>query len=202
METDLPLKCACGTLQGTVSGVSPRTVGRLLCYCDDCQAFARWLGAADRALDEHGGTDITQVSQATVRFVAGAEQLAAIRLTPTGMIRWYAACCRTPVGNTMGSPAAPFVGLISTFVDHAGDGRIRDEVFGPIRGRGFGRFAKGPVDAPDRPPLRFLARAVLLLLRWRLRGDHRQSAFFPAGAPRVVPEVLSLEAREALRDAL
>jgi hypothetical protein len=42
---------------GIVSDVSPSSGFRFVCYCKDCQAFARLLDSAD-ALDAAGGTDI------------------------------------------------------------------------------------------------------------------------------------------------
>jgi len=57
MLTDIPLRCACGELRGTALAASPTTGSRMICYCNDCQAFARFLGRPG-VTDEHGGTDI------------------------------------------------------------------------------------------------------------------------------------------------
>ena len=57
------LSCSCGEVRGLVTGVSPNTVNRVVCYCDDCQAFLHHLGRAD-LLDAHGGIDIVQVAPA------------------------------------------------------------------------------------------------------------------------------------------
>ncbi len=44
-----PLRCRCGRLQGHVTLEGRNT--RVVCYCKDCQAFARFLDPAGRALD-------------------------------------------------------------------------------------------------------------------------------------------------------
>jgi hypothetical protein len=40
------------------------------------------------------------------------ERIVGLRLTPNGLYRWYASCCKTPLGNTLG-PAIPFVGIVA-----------------------------------------------------------------------------------------
>jgi len=44
---DIPLRCRCGHVRGVAIGVAPSTGFRFVCYCKDCQAFARFLGRAD-----------------------------------------------------------------------------------------------------------------------------------------------------------
>ena len=79
------MRCSCGTVRGVARDVAPSTVNHCFCYCDDCQAFAHFLGRADEILDAHGGTEITQMSQANVVFTAGADKIAAMRLAPKGI---------------------------------------------------------------------------------------------------------------------
>lgn len=209
MGTDLPLRCACGALRGTARDVSASRGNRLVCYCDDCQSFAYFLGGAERILDAHGGTDIFQLSPARLELTEGTAHLACLRLTPRGMLRWYADCCRTPVGNTLPSHRIPFVGLIHCFTDHAGDGRPRDVALGPVRYRLMARFATGDrsgLQAHDRTPPALLLRLGRQILAARLRRDHLHSPFFDAstGAPVAEPTILSpeqLRRLEAARDA-
>ena len=52
MSTQVSLKCRCGTLRGVATDVSPATGNRVVCHCDDCQAFARFLGVLTRFLDD------------------------------------------------------------------------------------------------------------------------------------------------------
>ena len=52
-----PLRCNCGKLTGTLVGVaSPqenrtKDINRCVCYCTDCQSFARFLKREDDILD-------------------------------------------------------------------------------------------------------------------------------------------------------
>jgi hypothetical protein len=195
---DVSLRCRCGTVRGIARDVAPSNVNHCFCYCDDCQAFAHFLGRADDVLDAHGGTEITQISQANVAFTAGTDKLAAMRLTPKGLIRWYAACCRTPIGNTLGTSAMPFVGVVHAFID------APSAALGPIRGRAWANRAKGGRGAVPKdglPDAVMVARVLAKLLRWRVRGDHKRSAFFDgeSGKARVEPQVLGAAEREELR---
>jgi hypothetical protein len=177
----------------------------VICYCDDCQSFPVFLGQADRVLDPHGGTDIFQTSPARIRFTEGADQLACLRLRPKGLLRWYAACCRTPVANTPPTRGLPFVGLIHACTDP--DGPSRDDVLGPPRGGVNARFARGDraaLDAHDGASVPMILRFLRILVGSRLRGDQKRSPFFDAaGAPVAKPLVLSeddLARVEAERD--
>jgi hypothetical protein len=111
MGGQIELRCRCGEARGLVTDLSPRTVNRIVCYCEDCQAFAHQLGRAD-LLNAKGGSDIIQVAPATVSFTQGAHRIVGLRLTPKGLYRWHASCCNTPIGSTMG-PALPFVGIVA-----------------------------------------------------------------------------------------
>jgi hypothetical protein len=196
--TDLALRCRCGTVRGVARAVDPSKVNHCFCYCDDCQAFTHFLGRQDDVLDAYGGTEITQMSQAEVGFTAGTDKVAAMRLTPSGLIRWYASCCRTPIGNTLGTSAMPFIGVVHAFID------APSAALGPIRGRAWAKRAKGGSAAVPKdglPDLVMVARVLAKLLRWRLRGDHKRSAFFAAtsGKPLAEPRVLADAEREELR---
>ncbi|MGH8856217.1 MAG: DUF6151 family protein, partial [Telluria sp.] len=108
----IALRCRCGKVRGQVdpSGVAARAV----CYCKDCQAFGRFLGGG--VLDAAGGTEVEATLPAAVRFEAGMEHLACMSLSPKGLYRWYAACCRTPIGNTPRDPRTAYVGLVRACV--------------------------------------------------------------------------------------
>jgi len=196
--TDLALRCLCGTVRGVARGATPSSINHCFCYCDDCQAFAHFLGGADDVLDAHGGTEIVQMSQGNVAFTAGTDKIAAIQLAPKGLVRWFASCCRTPIGNTMASSALPFIGVIRAAID------TPQSALGPIRGRGFAKSAKGGAAAVPKdglPEIVMVARVFAKLIGWRLRGDHKRSALFPAATDRPLaePRVLDAAEREDLR---
>lgn len=207
--TDLSIRCSCGALRGLLRDVSPGSGNRCICYCDDCQSFAHFLERSDEILDDNGGTDIFQTSSGHLEFNAGLEQLACMRLTESGMLRWYAACCRTAIGNTPGTSRVPFVGLIHSCVDHAARNRPRDETLGPVRMRGFARFAKGDrskLDADDGVPSSMGARVTEMLQHALQRGEQNRSPFFnvTTNEPCVSPYPLTaveLSEVEAARDA-
>jgi Family of unknown function (DUF6151) len=69
MPFDVPLRCRCGRVCGIANDVAPSVGFRLICYCKDCQAFARFLERSD-VLDAAGGTDIFQMPPGRVRIPA------------------------------------------------------------------------------------------------------------------------------------
>jgi hypothetical protein len=200
MGTDLPLRCRCGNVRGHAVDVSPDRGSHVVCYCDDCQAFIRFL-QRDDILDAHGGSDIFQMTPAQLRISTGAEHIRCMRLTPKGLRRWYADCCNTPIANTAG-PRLPFAGMLTCLVDPAADSAARERAFGPIIGHAFGKYARGglPANATAGTPLKWLLRMTRLMGRAFIAGKHRPSPFFgDAGAPVSEAKVLTAEERARLR---
>ena len=183
-------QCRCGALRGTLDRPEGSRFGHAVCYCDDCRAFVRWLGR-EELLDAGGGTEILQVAPAQVRLEAPGT-LACARLTASGLHRFYARCCRTPVANAV-SARVPFVGLSVTGLGLA----IAHAPVGV-----HGRFAQGPTipRTSARASLGVMTEAIGNLTSWWLRGAGRPSPIFDeAGAPRVTPEVLDPAERARLR---
>lgn len=181
-----------------VTNAAPATVNRVVCYCDDCQAFMHRLGRAD-LLDAHGGTDIVQVAPSSLSLVRGHDKIAGVRLTPKGLFRWHTTCCNTPVGNTL-TPSVPFVGIAVQAFD--GGAPRADEAFGKAVGAILGKYAVG--EAPKGSTglnLALIARAIGKVLGWRLRGKAWPHPFFAreTGDPIFPLTVLSQQQRDALR---
>ena len=198
MSDQVELRCRCGEVRARVTDASPRSVNRIVCYCDDCQAFAHQLGRAD-LLDSQGGSDIVQLAPASLTFLQGQHRIVGLRLTSKGLFRWYANCCNTPVGNTL-TPAIPFVGVIAQGFDHATGGA--EEVFGLPSGAILGKYAIGePPAGSTGLNLPLLLRAIGRVLGWRLRGKAWPHPFFEKGKdkPAYPFTVLSQREREALR---
>lgn len=190
VPVNLPLRCRCGHLRGVANGVAPNAGLRFVCYCGDCQAFARFLERPD-ALDGAGGTDIFHMPAGRVKFCAGTDAVRCLQFS-SKVFRWYTQCCRTPIANTAG-PGFPVVGLIHSVMDHDADGRSRDEVLGAPRCRIFEQSAIAPLP-PNAPPPRSLglvAQRLPTLFGWWWRGLGRPNPFFdaqthaPLAAPRV-----------------
>jgi len=203
VPTDVSIRCACGALRGTLHEVSADHGNRVVCHCDDCQSFAHFLGGADKILDAHGGTDVFQTSPARIDLTSGLQHLACMSLKPGGLVRWYADCCRTPIGNTLTTRQVPFVGVIHSCTPMESKAQSRDEVFGPVRARIHGRFAKGDrsqLDSHDRVPVSEILRLIWRILGARLRGDHARSPFFDAktGALVRAPRILTTEELRAI----
>lgn len=192
-----PLRCDCGKLQGTLKQFEPAKVNRILCYCDDCQAFARYLSQENPKMDAQGGTDIVQMSPAHVAFTSGQENLACLRMSDKGIYRWYATCCRTPIGNT-GGFGLPFLGLIRECVD-ASEAGGPDARFGPVRARLHTKFAHGET-GPAGSMFKSVRRLAWILLKGKVSGVQKHSPFFNAQTkqPIVEPKILSTDERAEL----
>lgn len=196
---DLPLRCRCGHVRGVASEVAPSAGFRFVCYCRDCQAFARFLERPD-VLDAAGGTDIFQMATGRVKLTGGTDAVRCLRFS-SKVLRWYTDCCRTPIGNTAG-PRFPVVGLIHSFMRHQADGRSRNEVLGPPLCRVYERSAIGPLppDAPASPSLGIFALRASRVFGWWLRGLGRPTPFFDdfTKAPLSAPQVPTRSKRAAL----
>lgn len=194
MERDLEVRCRCGSVSGTAHFVSPTTANRGLCYCHDCRAFCHWLGRED-LLDAHGGVDIVQIARARFTIERGSPELRLLRLTPKGLHRFYTACCKTPMGNTL--PAVPFVGLSrQTFVG------VADADAARTFGAGLVTNAHQAVGGRPAGGLSIsgLAHVAALIARWSFGRLGAPSPLFDGkGRASVEPQVLSPEERDVLR---
>lgn len=196
--SEAKFSCRCGKVAGDLADASPASVNHALCYCADCQAFAHHLGRAD-LLDQRGGSDIVQVAPARLALRQGQEQIRGVRLTPKGLFRWYADCCKTPLGNTVG-PAIPLVGLPAAVFETRG--QAPERLFGKPSGAVFGEHAiGGPPPGSKGVSLRRMLPAVLRILRWKVTGKAWPNPFFDraSGKPRYPAAVLSRAERDALR---
>jgi hypothetical protein len=198
MTGDLPLRCRCGALEGRVG--SPDRSGRAICYCRDCRSFARWLGEPERTLDAAGGTEVLATLPRFVAFDRGLERLQCVSLTPRGLYRWYAACCRTPIGSTPRDPKLSYVGLVRGCLDVSPN--TLDAAVGPARMRVSTDSALERRPSTPRETLRGLVKVVRNVGGARLSGGYRENPFFRAGTarPLVASTVLSFEQWESLRE--
>ncbi len=181
-----PIQCQCGAVRGQleVTGVSSRAI----CFCTDCRAFARYLGRAADVLDKQGGTEVVQVAQPRLRFSQGLDRLAAVRLTEKGLIRWYASCCKTPIGNTMADAKVSFIGMIHLSLDHAS----MDRDFGAAVAMVNTGTALGDPKPKQRGLFGAIARFIWIVVPTRIRGRYKNSPFFAdSGSPIVTPTILT-----------
>ena len=194
------LTCNCGSVKASLLEVSPRNTTRIVCMCDDCQAYAHYLRPDKPFLDASGGTEVVQSVPARLRIDGGHAHLRCLRLTPKGLMRWYAACCRTPLANHLPWAGLPFVGVHLAAVAPEVD---RDRALGPLHCRVQGRFGVAPLPAGSyqRAPLSVIARSLRLLGRAYLAGAAKPHPFYDAqtGAPIAPPHSLDPREREGLR---
>ncbi len=203
MTLELPLQCRCGHVRGVATEMAPHFGNYAICYCDDCQAFAHYLGRPD-VLDANGGTPIFQMAPRRMRITDGISALRAVKPSEKGMTRYFTDCCKTPIGNTI-SPSFPFVGMILAFLGPIPGGRTREEVLGKPMG-GMGKFALGTPPAGTHPKMAVgaMARVARLLAGWWLTGKGKPSPFLDprTQAPLATPTVLTVSERDALRPAV
>lgn len=182
----LEIRCRCGAVAGHVQVMKHR---RVVCYCNDCQLFAHYLNRADM-LDPHGGTDALITAPGYVHLDRGQPHVRCLRLSARGAHRWYAACCNTPLGSTLGA-WLPFASLPSGCFE-------APQALGPINARVRARFASSHVPGAQlRVSLIFLLGTLWFVLR-QFRA--RRPSLYPLqlGDPYVVPR----EKLEPLRAAL
>lgn len=185
---DLKLSCKCGLVEGRVRASAVRSGNRLICYCHDCRAFAESLGAEEETLDAHGGSDIFQTSPASVEIEQGIDQVCCLRVTEKGPNRWFAGCCNTPIGNTLG-PGLPFIGIVNSFWANKD---LWNDLVGPPTARVQTKCAQRLPDEVIIPvgfPLRVTLKIAMKILIWKLsRKGHPHPFFHADGTPVAQPQ--------------
>lgn len=194
MAESIPIKCRCGTFRGAL--LQPEQSRRLICYCRDCQAYAHALGAAEAVLDAAGGTTIVAALQERVSITQGHEQLTCMSLTERGIYRWYAACCRTPMANTIRRPQISYVGLVHSCLapEEASVGEHWKNFFTVNTAH-----AKGPVQSPGSGALLGTIAIARMVIGARIRGSWRRSPFFTDGTSQPISSPLVLSSQELAR---
>lgn len=172
---DLIFSCRCGSFAGTLSKPGPHVGDHVVCHCTNCRAFAQRLHAADRILDQNGGTALYQGRCATMQITNGRDKLACFHLTEKPTLRWYAQCCDTPMFNTYKNGRIPY---ITTLVANCEPDQ-RERLLGPPIGHLFTNEATGDASQLRRLKMaklmrRFLQRMIFDIIT----GDRRRAALF------------------------
>ena len=216
MTNTIIVACECGSLSAEAQLLKPESNTRIVCYCDDCQSYSRHLDSSGKLLDSNGGTDVIQLSPAHFKVARGREHLGVMRLSPNGLLRWYATCCNTPICNTPPNPGMPYLALLTRNFsrvkksgkrqsDRLSTASIEDKiqaVFGPVS-FGVGAGSQHPISAAWPVAKGFGFRGIFSTLknigRWRVRGDQKRSELLNAetGEPLKAPYILSIEERQA-----
>jgi len=197
-SSDLSFSCACGAVTGTLTDVGPRQGDHVICHCTDCQDLTHYLGQAGRVLDAHGGTSLYQSRCARMKLRSGRERLACVHLTDKPTLRWYAACCRTPLFNSYANGRIPYITTQLAACDPAARARLT----GPPLGHLFTADGIGDTSAlPGMSMGRLMRRFFPRMIRDMLSGDRRRCELFDARTlePIAAPRRLTPDERQALR---
>jgi hypothetical protein len=194
-------QCRCAALQGEIG--HPEQAMRAICYCGDCQAYAHLLGEPQRVLDLLGGTDVVATQARHVTFTSSTQPLACVSLSPRGLLRWYAACCNTPIANTPRNWKLPYVGLVHTCLRQPDP---LERSFPTVQMRVNTKRAKGPLPGGRMGNLVGLPRFAILATRLaasRLAAGYARTPFFDAnGVPRAAVRVADRAEVDAARRAV
>ena len=189
---DVPFSCTCGRVHGVIHDVAPDRGNHLKCYCKSCQTAARVLGYED-SLDDMGGTSVFQTVPSKVSFESGVDQLACLRLSHKGLLRWYASCCDAPLFTMPDASWFAIAGLNMKRINP-----VDLTAFGIVVGIHQAKSAQSP---PDGFKDFGLKRAAIKLV-WRafkalIRRDSGAPFFDASGKLTVKPRVLTLQERRA-----
>lgn len=189
------IQCECGQVKAHLKNFPAQTVGRLVCYCDDCQSYLHHLKKQD-ILDTNGGTEIFPIYPSNFQFTQGQDLVRGIRLSPQGMYRWYASCCQTPIANTQAK--LPWIGMLSTMFPYKTEAE-RTHALGPVKSRVMGQFALG--QPPSNTAKKFGAKdffsVVPFILKGFIFGKNQNHPFFklPKYEPKADAYTLTLDER-------
>jgi len=180
MTSTIPFACRCGAVTGQLTHVDPHDGTHAVCHCKSCRRAMEIAGLEEDAV---GGVDIYQTAADRVEVEYGAEHLVPMQFSPDkGIYRWHAACCDTPMFNTMKTPAFFFAGVLTR--------NLADITpLGPVVMEGYVPDANGKQRHKNLKTLvwRLFKRAA----RARLSGRYRNHPFFAADRkPVAEPQLL------------
>jgi len=190
------IQCKCGKLKGYVS-MPEGLIHRSICYCKDCRDYTYVLGKSAETLDASGGSEIIAVSPKNIVFTQGMENLNCLSLSEKGLIRWYASCCNTPIGNTLRNFKISFTGLLHNCLEQSE--QSIEQSFGPVTVWAFTKSANGKVNTKAGISFMAILRVMKVLLLSRLNGSYKTTPFFitESGTPIKMPRIVSAEERAA-----
>ena len=198
MSQDIPIQCQCGKVTGVIRGLSASSCNHVRCPCSGCQAYAQYLGRADDMLDAKGYSNIFQIEPKNFEIHQGLDHIACMRVTKTGPIRWYADCCKTPMGNTFPRGGVPFFGVLPICTGHKGNSEAVEQIVGPPRAN---PNEPGPVALGSRlRTFAMLVRFLTMMMFWRIRGGKSWKPFFDKDTLRPIKKPITLT--DAEREAL
>ena len=184
----MKFNCQCGKIKGEIDRPEELKGHRFICMCKDCQKYARFLGSSESILDRNGGSEVVSVFPKLMRFTSGREYVKGLKLTErSGTFRWYAACCRSPLANSLSGDKG-YIGLFTQRLsaeDREGLGPVR------VRSNGESGIPPLPKGTSQKVPLVFLWIILRSVLRMNFKGWKKPHPFFDdSNRPYSEPEVL------------
>jgi hypothetical protein len=167
-----------------------------VCHCKYCRAYQEHLGNGDELFDEFGGSEVFQMSPASIDISQGLEHVHCIKLTGKGALRFYAKCCNTPIANTMQNLNLPFAAVSPSCVVELRETQNRHDILGPVRYRLNGssdNFLTLPKTntASKYGMLAHMAKMMVVMI---VRGDAKRSPFRgPDGRSFLKPERVKMQ---------
>lgn len=178
MTDPIDWRCACGAVHARVD---LRGGSHIVCHCRFCRGFAKALDRPD-LIGDAGGCDLFQTMPDRIDLVTGQDQLACLRLSSKGPVRWYTKCCNTPFCNTLAKRFPPFATIIAGPDANA---------YGPVWAHVFVDQATGPVSEPEGTG-RVIRATMGRMAAATLRGGWKSTPFFTdAGKPLSEPRKLT-----------
>ncbi len=175
MSGDVHFSCQCGMVTGALTRAGPQSGDHVVCHCTDCQKFASVLGAETRIFGAFRGTALYQGRCAAMSISTGKDKLACLHLTEKPTLRWYAACCNTPMFNTYANSRVPY---ITTLLANC----IPDEVeqhIGPALGHLFlPSEAKAKAEFVSMSFAHLMRRFFIRMIKDLMAGDRKKSVLF------------------------
>lgn len=150
---------------------SPSSGHQVQCHCDDCRRAVIWLGHPDPGAD---GVRYYQTAPSHVSFRSGQTQLKAYRWKSPRLLRWYAACCNTPVFNSLDSPKWAFVSIMLDRLE-------QPEALGPCKAHAF--ILKSNGKRGHTGAAGFMFGFAKRAIGARLSGSWRKTPLFDGAAP-------------------
>ena len=192
----LNFACECGKVTGLIDHATPEQGDYVVCHCTDCQDLVRHFGKEERLLDSHAGTALYQSRCARLQIATGLKQLAGLHMTDGPTLRWYAACCGTPMFNTYKNARVPYITTLLGNCDAGGRKRLGEPLGHLFLDEGVGETAPLRPLSMNRLLRRFLPRMIKDILS----RDRRRQPLFEHDSlePIITPRRLTEEERKAL----
>ncbi len=183
----MEISCDCGAFVAKLKAFPRNTPGRLVCYCDDCQAYAKKIRRTD-VLDQYGGTEVIPVYPKEIEIIQGIDVLKCYRLTTGGTYRWATSCCNSPILNS--NPGFPWAGIFHTAYKNSS----ALSKLGEVKSRIYGKYALNstPFKISDKISFKDMLVVFPFIVKGKILGMDKNSPFFCTDnvTPIIKPEVL------------